>query len=65
MHASLTFFTIVLFDPAAVEVNWIIGFAHAAALWVIVAAVLRLQNLPRPERGVPPIEIYKQKGASS
>ncbi len=36
-----------------------------AALWVVIAAVLRLQTLPRPERGVPPVGISNQKGASS
>ena len=54
MHASLAAFTFILFDPAAVEANWIIAFAHAAALWVVVAALalashghLSRQPLPR------------------
>jgi len=39
MHASLAGFTFILFPPSAVVANLISGFAYAAALWVVVAAV--------------------------
>jgi membrane protease YdiL (CAAX protease family) len=39
MHTSLAGFTFILFPPSAVVANLISGFAYAAALWVVVAAV--------------------------
>jgi membrane protease YdiL (CAAX protease family) len=39
MHASLATFTIILFPPLAVVANLISGFACAAAIWLVVAAV--------------------------
>ena len=51
MHASLAASTFILFPPSAVVANLISGFASAAALWMIVAAVafasgLRLTRQP-------------------
>ena len=39
MHVSLTFFTIIVFPPSAVEANLISGYAYTAVLWVLVVAV--------------------------
>lgn len=39
MHVSLTFFTIIVFPPSAVEANLISGYAYTAVLWVVVVAV--------------------------
>jgi membrane protease YdiL (CAAX protease family) len=39
MHTSLAGFTFIRFPPSAVVANLISGFAYAAALWVVVAAV--------------------------
>ena len=39
MHVSLATFTFILTPPLGGAPYWIIGFACAAALWVIVAAV--------------------------
>jgi uncharacterized protein len=44
MHASLAAFTFILFPPSAVVANLISGFAYAAALWVVVAAVAVAQG---------------------
>jgi hypothetical protein len=54
MHASFAAFTFILIPPLAVEINWIIGFANAAALWVVVGAVALAQggHLSRP----PPLQ---------
>ena len=44
MHASLTASTIILFPPLAVTANLISGFACAAAMWLVVAAVAIAQG---------------------
>jgi len=44
MHASFAAFTIILFPPLAVVANLISGFAYAAALWLVVAAVAIAQG---------------------
>ncbi len=44
MHASLTTSTIILFPPLAVTANLISGFACAAAMWLVVAAVAIAQG---------------------
>jgi hypothetical protein len=36
----------------------------SAAVWVVIAVVLRLQTPPRPERETPPAGISTQKGIS-
>jgi hypothetical protein len=59
MHASFAAFTIILFPPLAVVANLISGFACAAALWLVVAAVAIAQggHLPRlPLRTQPTYE---------
>ena len=54
MHVSLATFTFILTPPLGGAPYWVIGFAYAAALWVVVAAVavaqgghLSRQPLPR------------------
>jgi len=54
MHVSLATFTFILTPPLGGTPYWVIGFAYAAALWVVVAAVavaqgghLSRQPLPR------------------
>jgi membrane protease YdiL (CAAX protease family) len=54
MHVSLATFTFILTSPLGGAPYWVIGFAYAAALWVVVAAVavaqgghLSRQPLPR------------------
>jgi uncharacterized protein len=54
MHVSLAAFTFILTPPLGGVPYWVIGFAYAAALWVIVAVVavaqgghLSRQPLPR------------------
>jgi uncharacterized protein len=44
MHASFAAFTFILIPPLAVKVNWISGFAYAAALWMVVGAVALAQG---------------------
>src|SRR5215207_6429428 len=44
MHASLTFFTVIVFPPSAVMANLISGYAYTAALWVVVGAVAVAQG---------------------
>ena len=44
MHVSLAAFTFILTPPLGGAPYWIIGFACAAALWVIVAAVFVAQG---------------------
>lgn len=44
MHVSLAAFTFILTPPLGGAPYWIIGFALAAALWVIVAAVFLAQG---------------------
>jgi hypothetical protein len=44
MHVSLTAFQYILTPPLGGTPYWIIGFATAAALWVIVAAVSLAQG---------------------
>jgi len=44
MHVSLATFTFVLTPPLGGAPYWIIGFATAAALWAIVAAVVLAQG---------------------
>jgi membrane protease YdiL (CAAX protease family) len=44
MHVSLATFTFILTPPLGGAPYWIIGFACAAALWVIVAAVSLAQG---------------------
>jgi membrane protease YdiL (CAAX protease family) len=44
MHVSLATFTFVLTPPLGGAPYWIIGFAYAATLWVIVAAVALAQG---------------------
>jgi hypothetical protein len=67
MFASLVAFW-TSFTPQAALAGMPLAIFYivlTAALWIVIAAVLRLQPLPRPGRGVPPIEISNQKGASS
>jgi uncharacterized protein len=44
MHVSLATFTFILTPPLGGTPYWIIGFANAAVLWVIVAAVSLAQR---------------------
>jgi membrane protease YdiL (CAAX protease family) len=44
MHVSLAAFTFILTPPLGGAPYWIIGFAYAAALWVIVGAVAMAQG---------------------
>jgi uncharacterized protein len=44
MHVSLAAFTFILTPPLGGTPYWIIGFAYAAALWVIVGAVAMAQG---------------------
>jgi membrane protease YdiL (CAAX protease family) len=57
MHVSLTA-SIRILTPVGIEgvPIFIYDFVLAAALWVVVAAVQRLQTLPRPGRGVSPAQ---------
>jgi len=58
MHASLVVYTAGTLVPLTLAgmslLTWIL--AWAAALWVVVAVVQRLQPLPRPGRGVLPAQ---------
>jgi membrane protease YdiL (CAAX protease family) len=44
MHVSLATFTFILTPPLGGAPYWIIGFAYAAVLWIIVAAVSLAQG---------------------
>jgi membrane protease YdiL (CAAX protease family) len=44
MHVSLATFTFILTPPLGGAPYWVIGFAYAAALWVVVAAVAVAQG---------------------
>jgi uncharacterized protein len=44
MHVSLATFTFILTPPLGGAPYWIIGFANAAVVWVIVAAVSLAQR---------------------
>ena len=55
MHVSLAAFTFILTPPLGGVPYWVIGFAYAAALWVIVAVVAvaqggHLSRQPPPRR---------------
>jgi uncharacterized protein len=55
MHISLATFTFILTPPLGGAPYWVIGFAYAAALWVVVAAVAvaqggHLSRQPPPRR---------------
>ena len=55
MHVSLATFTFILTPPLGGAPYWVIGFAYAAALWVVVAAVAvaqggHLSRQPPPRR---------------
>jgi uncharacterized protein len=55
MHVSLAAFTFILTPPLGGAPYWVIGFAYAAALWVIVAVVAvaqggHLSRQPPPRR---------------
>jgi hypothetical protein len=66
MSASLVAFW-TSFTPQAALAGMPLAIFYidlTAALWVVIAAVVRLQTLSRLERGVPPVEISNQKGAS-
>ena len=57
MHVSLASCTFILTPPVGGAPYWIIGFAYAAALWVIVAAISlaqggHLSRQPLPRRRV-------------
>lgn len=50
MHASLSACTFILGPSATGAALLAYGFVQAAAWWVIVAAVLWMQTLPRQEK---------------
>jgi membrane protease YdiL (CAAX protease family) len=67
MSASLVAFW-TSFTPQAALAGMPLAIFYivlTAAMWVVIAAVLKLQTLTRSERGVPPVGISNQKGASS
>ena len=64
MHVSLTATAIIFPPPAMSDMHSLTSIlVSAATWWLLVAAVQRLQILPRQGQGVPPAGISKQKGA--